>query len=379
MVIELEVSWTYSVALPTNYPVTIYYRKVGSTAPYSTLLYNNGGGTGGTATITIYDNPTSDKITARDIECTVDYEGYVLPVCLVDSPANRTTFNTAEVDIGQYMACRGVEAICNSGAIIAVLPDQTSSALFDTNLIPTISLVSGVGDNTKLPTIDSVEFTNPSASQSTIYRILLDPASIDFSGGFNDTSTLISVNGFDASSNSVSMTPTIVTACGGGEYKECYTSTVRNMPYVGTGEIMKLCADNVGVNGYDDVYDNKLLPSIGDVTISTDYSCCQKSECRRIQLTWAGVPEMPWIEEFAGNVTGNETIPGVQYIDGTTLSTGGKSVAVNVAPPLGSPIWNAIPNTIYGRADLPNNINNYDWAAFIILGGFIFTDLGPCP
>lgn len=359
MIIELDVTWTFPTPPTTTpYGVDIYYRLVGTTT-YSTLSVSNG--ESGSATITLVTS-TEDTISDRAISCELEYEGYVVPTCAADAEDQRTPFTTVASDLTDYMQCRGVQAECTAGGIIAIIPDPDPSLIFTTNPSFPIEIdptsFSGSGNPLYLPGIDysNIVFTNPSAPSSTIARIIvLDYENI---GGFDSTTTFNIIGLAADESTLVTMTPTIVTACGTliPEAKACYSGGGMAIPFFSTDNgIAKLCVNNIKTDDYNDTFAN-----VGTVNITEDYSCCQRNACRKYQVSWNGVTIMPWMTSFTfGYINSNTGL--ISYETITTAS--------------GSKIVSAIEDTV---AVFGIQSNPFDTAAFLQLGGVIITDVGSC-
>ena len=357
MIIELEVTWTFPTPpTPTPYGVDIYYRLVGDTT-YTTSSVTNG--ESGSTTITILSS-TEDTISDRDLSCELDYEGYVVPTCANNAIDQRTPFTTVAVDITDYMQCRGVQAECTTGGIIAVIPDPNPSLIFTTNPAFPIGIdnFSGAGNPALLPGIDNsnIVWTNPSASSSTIARINL----LDYEpfGGFDSTTTFDLVGLGPDESTPVTMTPTLVTSCGnvGIAAKACYSGGGMYVPFFGTdGDIVKTCVNNVNNNDYDTTFSD-----VGEVIITEDYLCCQTAECREYRITWTGVAIMPWMTSFTFGFIN----PTTGILSFSSISNSSGSITVS-----------AISDTIavYG-----NQASQFDMAAFLQLGGVTITDVGSC-
>jgi hypothetical protein len=357
MIIELDVTWTFPTPPTTTpYGVDIYYRLVGTTT-YSTLSVSNG--ESGSATITLVTS-TEDTISDRAVSCQLEYEGYVVPTCAANAEDQRTPFTTVASDVTDYMQCRGVQAECTAGAIIAIIPDPDPSLIFTTDPLspPQIdaSSFSGSGSSGLLPGIIIV-WTNPSASSSTIKQIIL--SGYNPSGGFDSTTTFDIIGLADDKTTPVTMTPTIVTACGSTQLdaKSCYNGSVMPRPFFSTDNgIAKTCVDNVNTDDY-----NTTFSGVGTVNITEDYLCCQKIECVIYQITWNGVTIMPWMTSFQfGYINHNN----------------GQLIFNNISSSSGTQFISAIKDTIqvYG-----NQTDGFDFAAFLILGGVTITEIGPCP
>lgn len=359
MIIELDVTWTFPTPPTTTpYGVDIYYRLVGTTT-YNTSSITNG--ESGSATITIL-NTTEDTISDRDVSCQLEYEGYVVPTCAANAVDQRTPFTTIASDLTDYMQCRGVEAECTAGGIIAIIPDPDPSLIFTTNPSFPIEIdpasFSGSGNPLYLPGIDysSIVFTNPSAPSSTISRIIL----LDFDqiGGFDSTTTFNIIGLAADESTVVTMTPTIVTSCGNIALaaKACYSNGGMSIPFFSTDNgVVKTCVNNVNNDDYDTTFSN-----VGTVNITEDYLCCQKTACRQYQVTWNGVTEMPWMTTFTFGFINPNT--GTISYETITTSSGSKTVS-------------AIEDTI---AVFGGQSNPFDNAAFLQLGGVTITDVGSC-
>lgn len=354
MLITLDVNWTFATPPTTTpYPVDIYYRLVGTTT-YTTTTISNGESGFGSFTIV---NDTSDTIFNRDLPCVLEYEGYVVPVCAANAVDQRFPFTTAVTeDITDYMQCRGVEAECIAGGILAILPDQNPSLIFSTEVIPTIENFSGAGNSLLLPGI-TIVWTNPSAPTSTIKQIVL--TGFDATAGFNSTTTF-DIEGVAGNKvTPVIMTPTIVTGCGTTSLiaSQCYDGNTMPIPFFSTdGGIAKTCVDNVSPDDYDTTFP----VSVGTVDITEDYSCCQKSACKLYQMTWIGVALMPWITSIQFGYINNNT---------------GQLSFNSISSSSGTLFISAIEDTIQIYGSQPNG---FDFAAFLILGGVVITEIGPC-
>jgi hypothetical protein len=354
MLITLDVNWTFATP-PTSspYPVDIYYRLVGTTT-YTTTTISNGESGSGSFTIV---NDTADTISNRDLPCVLEYEGYVVPTCAANAVDQRFAFTTTiPEDITDYMQCRGVQAECIAGGILAILPDPDPSLVFSTEVPPTIENFSGAGNSSLLPGI-TIVWTNPSNPTSTIAQIVV--SSFNGTAGFDSTTTFDIEGVAGDKATPVIMTPTIITGCGSTSLlaSQCYNGDSMAIPYFSTeGGIAKTCVNNVDLNDYDTTFP----ASIGTVDITEDYSCCQKSACKTYQLTWVGAALMPWITSFTFG-----------YIN----SNNGQSVFNVITSSSGTLFISAIEDTIqvYG-----GQTNGFDLAAFLILGGVTITEIGPC-
>lgn len=356
MIIELDVTWTFPTPPTTTpYGVDIYYRLVGTTT-YSTLSVSNG--ESGSATITLVTS-TEDTISDRNISCELEYEGYVVPTCAANAVDQRTPFTTVASDLTDYMQCRGVQAECTAGGIVAIIPDPDPSLIFTTDplLLPEIDAgsFSGSGSPGLLPGI-TIVWTNPSASSSTIKQIIL--SGFNSSGGFDSTTTFDIIGLASDKTTPVTMTPTIVTACGSTNLaaKSCYTGSSMSTPFFSTDNgIAKTCVDNVNTDDYNTTFSN-----VGTVDVTEDYLCCQKSTCKLYQITWNGVTEMPWMTSFQfGYINHNN----------------GQLFLSNISSSSGAQFISAIEDTIAVYGNISNGL---DHAAFLILGGVTITEIGPC-
>jgi hypothetical protein len=370
MIIDIDVSWTFATPPATTpYSVDIYYRKVGTTT-YNTQTITNG--ESGSATINVW-NSTEDTISDRSEPCSWEYEGYVVPTCAANAVEQRFSFTTdAPLDLTDYMQCRGIQAECTAGGIIAIIPDRTVLFGTDLSITPTIDLGSftGSGNSSLLPGIQ-VTFINPSNPMSGIDYILL--TGVDFSAGF-DSTTSFDITGFeDDKLTPVTMTPTIVTACGSLDplNSMCYSGTPTYIPFATTDNgVINTCTNNETTTDYNSVFDNTLEASIGTVNITEDYTCCQASECKVYYIQNVGVASMPYITSvnlgYISAVTGEVT-----YTPNINV---GNSITVfaieNTIKPYATDI-SALP-PILGENVL------YSMGAFYILGGINIVEAGSC-
>jgi hypothetical protein len=356
MIIELNVTWTFATPPTAPYNMDIYYRPVGTTL-YTIVTITNG--ESGSANITIINN-TNDTISDRNLPCSLDYEGYVVPSCAKNDVNERVSFDTVAVDVTDYMQCRGVEAECIAGGIVAILPDPDPSLLFSTDpsITPYIDNFTGAGNSTLLPGI-SIVWSNPSSPTSTIAQIIL--SSFDAMAAFDGT-TSFNIVGYEGDKVTLlTMTPTIVIACGTNSNiaSECYTGDPMPIPFFYPGaDNAFTCVNNEVINDYDTTYNSTV---VGTVNITEDYSCCQKSACKLYNLVWVGESLMPWITtcqlSFINPNTGE-----LNYVTITSSSGVGQVVAIE--------------NSVSIRGGLPNSL---DWAAFLSLGGVQIIEVGPCP
>lgn len=356
MLITLDVTWTFATPpTSTPYPVDIYYRLVGTTT-YTTTTISNGESGSGSFTII---NDTADTISDRNMPCVLEYEGYVVPTCAANAVDQRVPFTTTITeDVTDYMQCRGVQAECTAGAILAILPDPDPSLIFSTDpsVVPTIQNFLGAGISALLPGI-TIVWTNPSASDSTIEQIVI--TGFDATAGFNSTTTFDIVGVAGDKVTPVIMTPTIITGCGTTSLlaSQCYNGDTMGIPFFSTDNgIAKTCVNNETVTDYDTTFP----ASIGTVNVTEDYSCCQKSTCKVYQITWNGVAQMPWMTSF-------------QF--GFINHNNGWLVFNSISSSSGSLFISAVEDTIqvYGGQS-----NAFDNAAFFILGGVTITEIGPC-
>lgn len=355
MLITLDVTWTFATPPTTTpYPVDIYYRLVGTTT-YTTTTISNGESGSGSFTIV---NDTADTISDRDMPCVLEYEGYVVPTCAANAVDQRVPFTTTITeDITDYMQCRGVQAECTAGGILAILPDPDPSLIFSTTDPVTIDLSSflGSGNSALLPGITIVWTT--SAATSTIDQIII--SGFNPTGGFDSTTTFDIIGVAGDKVTPVIMTPTIVTACGSTNLvaKSCYSGSSMSIPFFSTDNgIAKTCVNNETITDYDTTFP----ASVGTVNVTEDYSCCQKSTCKVYQMTWNGVAQMPWMTSFQfGYINHNN---GLLVFNGITSSSGSMFIS-------------AVEDTIqvYG-----SQLNAFDNAAFLQLGGVTITEIGPC-
>lgn len=374
MLIELQVNWTFATPPTTTpYPVDIYWRIVGD-SNYTTVSITNG--ESGTANITIL-NSTTNTITDRELPCIMDVEGYVVPSCALNDPEERLPFTTAtSLDLTDDMQCRGITAICKAGGIIGIIPDPDLSLVFNTDTITypiTIDTSSVVnGDPAKLPNI-LVSFTGsgPTSTIETIYCY-----DVDYSGGFDGTTTF-DINGFNGAGAPITMTPLkIVTACGSIESvnNQCYDGNPSYIPFTSAENgdaIIKACTNNETATDYDEVF---LGPeTIGTVLPDTTYSCCQASECKVYNVSRNIIPEMPFMA--AESVT-------LGYINAVT----GQFSFFTMSPSTSSVQIIAIEDTIgpYGfditvfptptLGEIAANL----WATYFLLGGITVTAISNC-
>lgn len=356
MLITLDVTWGFAIPPTTTpYPVDIYYRLVGTTT-YTTTTISNGESGSGSFTIV---NDTADTISNRDLPCVLEYEGYVVPVCAANAVDQRFPFTTTITeDITDYMQCRGVQAECTAGGILAILPDQDPSLIFSTDpsVIPTIQNFSGAGNSALLPGI-TIVWTNPLGPTSTIEQIVI--SAFLPTAGFDSTTTFDIVGVAGDKVSPVTMTPTIITGCGTTSLiaSQCYNGDTMGIPFFSTDNgIARTCVDNVVIDDYDTTFP----ASVGTVTVTEDYSCCQKSTCKLYQMTWNGVALMPWITSFQfGYINHNN---GWLVFNSISSSSGTQFIA-------------AVEDTIqvYG-----GQTNAFDFAVFLILGGVTIAEIGPC-
>lgn len=358
MIIELDVTWTFPTPPTTTpYGVDIYYRLVGTTT-YTTSSITNG--ESGSTTITI-SNTTEDTISDRDVSCELEYEGYVVPTCAANAVDQRTPFTTLASDLTDYMQCRGVQAECTAGGIIAIIPDPDPSLIFTTDPLfpPEIdaSSFSGSGSSGLLPGI-TIVWTNPSASSSTIKQIII--SGFVPSAGFDSTTIFDIIGLADDKTTPVTMTPSyIVTVCGSTNLaaKSCYNGSAMSIPFFSTNNgIAKTCVNNETVTDYDTTFP----ASVGTVNVTEDYLCCQKAACKLYQINWNGVAQMPWMTTFQFG-----------YINHNS----GQLVFSNITSSSGVQFISAIEGTVavYGSQSNP-----FDTAAFLQLGGVTITDIGSC-
>jgi hypothetical protein len=370
MIIDIEVSWTFATPPTTTpYSVDIYYRKVGTTTYETQTIIT---GESGSATINIV-NSTEDTISDRSEPCSWEYEGYVVPTCAANAVDQRFPFTTdAPLDLTDYMQCRGIQAECTAGGIIAIIPDRTVEFGVGPGIpLPSIDLSSftGSGNSALLPGIQ-VTFINPSGPLSGIDYILL--TGVDFSAGF-DSTTSFDIIGEDDKTLPVTMTPTIVTACGSLDpiNNMCYSGTPTYIPFATTNNgIINTCTNNETVDDYNNIFDNIANDSIGTVTVTEDYTCCQSTECKVYYIQNIGVASMPYITSvnlgYISAVTGEVT-----YTPNINLGYSQAVFAIEGTIRPYSTDVSALPSPA-GENIL------YSMAAYYILGGIVITEAGSC-
>ena len=159
MLVELTVNWAYASTPVVPFPARIYWRLKGNTS-YS--IQDVGDGT--TTTITTINDSSTTLTTA----CSLEYEGYVIPLCFVDTatdcapflydrdtglespnpscPTTDRSYWDATIDATNNQSCRGVTVSCTKSgvyAIHAVDPDLMSAQTYTNDGFPTIVATGG--------------------------------------------------------------------------------------------------------------------------------------------------------------------------------------------------------------------------------------------